>query len=424
VKVAIWKTKAIFEKVLEENFEDEDLSTAIRKDLFDSIVRLVALGKSEGIAPARRELIPLLEDSVEAWDQLIDHHDLDFMSPALVDQGMDPREVSLQIVRSIIELTIEDRETIDFDDQLYLPYVLGLRPPLYDTIFVDEAQDLSAIQRALIRRAVKKSGRVIFVGDSRQAIYGFRGADSKSIQRITQDFSCHSLPLSISYRCPRRTVELAKKFVPEIESFEGADEGKVTHLAQWNQKLFQPQDYILCRYNAPLIKVAYQLLSAKMPVTILGRNIAATLIAIIKKLKAIDLKTLSLRVEEWKDLECQKLLAKSQNANLEGIEDKADAIQAFIEMSGASTIDELISKVSEIFSDKEGLITLATVHKTKGLEADRVFILTLPERNRMNQKEWQMEAENNIQYVAITRAKKELFFIHYKGFRGVHSELQ
>jgi DNA helicase-2/ATP-dependent DNA helicase PcrA len=59
-------------------------------------------------------------------------------------------------------------------------------------------------------------------------------------------------------------------------------------------------------------------------------------------------------------------------------------------------------------------VKIYTIHRAKGLEADRVFILNysrLPE-TKIGQNEWEMEQEINLKYVAITRAKKVLYLIN------------
>ena len=89
----------------------------------------------------------------------------------------------------------------NFDDLLYLAVKDGISLPKFDFIFVDEAQDTNAIQRALLRKIMKKTSRVVVVGDPAQAIYGFRGADSESMNLIAEEFDCKRLPLSISCRC-------------------------------------------------------------------------------------------------------------------------------------------------------------------------------------------------------------------------------
>ena len=80
--------------------------------------------------------------------------------------------------------------------------------------------------------------------------------------------------------------------------------------------------------------------------------------------------------------------------------------------------NELINKINIIFTDDENDgICLSTIHKAKGLEADNVYILCeslMPSKHA--KKEWEKISENNLKYVAVTRAKKTLNFICEKQF--------
>ena len=78
------------------------------------------------------------------------------------------------------------------------------------------------------------------------------------------------------------------------------------------------------------------------------------------------------------------------------------------------TTDAVINRIEAIFKDdqKDG-ICLSTIHKAKGLESDRVFIIRpdkmfLPHCMRVA---WMAEQEYNLAYVAYTRAKKFLGFV-------------
>jgi len=74
-------------------------------------------------------------------------------------------------------------------------------------------------------------------------------------------------------------------------------------------------------------------------------------------------------------------------------------------------VDNLKSTIDELFSDAQASIWLSSVHRAKGLEADRVFIIRpeqLPPR-WSKPGTWQYEQELNLKYVAMTRAKKELW---------------
>ena len=76
-------------------------------------------------------------------------------------------------------------------------------------------------------------------------------------------------------------------------------------------------------------------------------------------------------------------------------------------------VKELIDKV---FSEKnmEYAINLMTIHKAKGLESDRVIFLSpkLDMKKSPKMRQWQFEQEKNLQYVAITRARKELILCY------------
>ena len=75
--------------------------------------------------------------------------------------------------------------------------------------------------------------------------------------------------------------------------------------------------------------------------------------------------------------------------------------------SRASTVGGIIEEIKRVFDNNDkGEIMLSTVHKAKGLEADNVYVLAT---ERMPHPKGGSE-ENNICYVAITRAKKNLFY--------------
>jgi superfamily I DNA/RNA helicase len=91
-----------------------------------------------------------------------------------------------------------------------------------------------------------------------------------------------------------------------------------------------------------------------------------------------------------------------------------DDIQAICVLSeGLTNVDELISKINTVFMGNENdAIVLSTVHKAKGLEADNIFIYypsLMP--LKLATKDWEIKTEDNLIYVAYTRAKKTLNFM-------------
>jgi superfamily I DNA/RNA helicase len=74
---------------------------------------------------------------------------------------------------------------------------------------------------------------------------------------------------------------------------------------------------------------------------------------------------------------------------------------------GANSVQDVIGRIESMFSDtsNESRIMLSTTHKAKGLERDRVWMLTATYRKRPGVE------EDNLAYVAITRARKVLVLV-------------
>lgn len=129
------------------------------------------------------------------------------------DLVLERQERGFQIVRSVVEATLQDTETVDFDDMLYMPVMHGISFDKYHYVFVDEAQDTNDIQLEILTRLQAVTSRLVAVGDPHQAIYGFRGANADSMSRIARRFGCETYPLSVSYRCPKAVVREAQKYL-------------------------------------------------------------------------------------------------------------------------------------------------------------------------------------------------------------------
>ncbi|MCK9544844.1 MAG: UvrD-helicase domain-containing protein, partial [Novosphingobium sp.] len=140
---------------------------------------------------------------------------------------------------------------IDFTDMIFLPNVKKLDMPKFDYVFIDECQDLNTAQRELFLQTLKPTGRFIAVGDPRQAIYGFAGADVESFNVLKSLPNTKLLPLSVCYRCDAEIINLAKSIVPQIESKDNAESGNVNRDAKITD--IQDGDMILCRVTAPLV---------------------------------------------------------------------------------------------------------------------------------------------------------------------------
>lgn len=368
--------------------------------------KLVGLARQSGIGTH------LMDDTAAAWFDLVAHHGLE------LDDEEANMDDAVAFARNLLTTSNADAR-VDFDDLLYIAVRERLSLPKFDVVFVDEAQDTNAIQREILRKVRRNErSRIIAVGDPSQAIYGFRGADSESLNNIAAEFNAARLPLSVSYRCGQQIVELARTIVAHIEPAEGAQAGAVVDFdTKWNIHSMQAGDLVVCRTTRPIIALGYKMLKARKPVHIMGKDIGEGLVALINRMKAKGVDMLTLKLEAYKERECAKLIAAKNEAKAEAIADKVDALLAVIEGTPETerTVPGIIAAIRSMFADKANAVTLATIHKAKGLEADRVFWLNSKQPIKWARQPWQLQQEANLRYVAITRAKDFLGLIEEGG---------
>lgn len=378
--------------------------TGYEQKLYGSFVqKLVSLGRNAGIGC-------LEADTPDAWLALADHHDIE------LDNDDAKIERALQLASQLLEACYLS-PLVDFDDMMYIAVRDGLKLPKFDFVLVDEAQDTNAIQRAIVRKIMHPASRLMAVGDPAQAIYGFRGADSNSLQVLADEFDCIKLPLTVSYRCPTRVVEYARQYVSHIEAAPNAPEGAVEDLQdKWDAKTFQRGDLIVCRRTRPLVSLAYRLIKMRVPACIMGKEIGEGLAKLINRMNPKGIEGLETKIRAWAERESEKALAKKEEAKAEAIFDKRDAILTLIDgmEEKERTVPALLRTIETMFSDKGAAVTLASIHKSKGLEAPRVFWLNSSVQSSWARQPWQLQQETNLCYVAVTRAKEKLFLIEEK----------
>lgn len=302
---------------------------------------------------------------------------------------------------------------IDMTDMIYLPLIFKAALPTYDVLLVDEAQDISTCQRLLLMALLKLQGRSIWVGDKRQAIFGFAGADYRSIDEVVSSLNAEVFGLPLSYRCPKEVVTYAKQFAPEIEATPGAKQGQVQEIELSElDSMLQPGDFVICRVNYPLVKLAFQLILQGIPAKIKGRDLGAGLKRIIEEVVSQDGYEFSLFLN-YLSLWYRTNLAKLDNLMLkDALTDKVNCIKTIYSSSNATSIEELEASIDSIFTTEGGTVTLTTIHGVKGLETNRVFWIyrhLCPHPKTRTEDEFIQE--NNLAFVAATRAKESLFIV-------------
>lgn len=361
-----------------------------------------------------------LIDNAKDAKIIVDRHGIDLIGD----------EVSIAL--KVMDWGMQDLSTIDYTDMIWLPIVLHLNSwgLKFDYIFVDEAQDLSIAQKELIFKCQVKGTRFVIVGDGNQCIYSFNGADPKSFDNFKNMPNTISLPLSISYRCSKKVVRFAQNLVPIIEYKDDAIEGDVLFNVKYED--VADGDMILCRNNAPLMQVYTTYLKLGRKCFIRGKDIGKNLIKFAKSANCEELNTdvnkdgVFLRLYNHL-FETRDKIANTYEITLnDAIQNNVcvemlDKIKALEVLSrDINTMTELEKKINEIFSDrqKEG-ISLSTIHKAKGLEANNVYIACrslMPSKSA--KKDWEILQEHNLIYVAYTRAKNKLGFLSEDDFKS------
>lgn len=345
---------------------------------------------------------------------LAEHYGIELSSSKIVDS-----------VIQVFNIGKEITKTIDFDDMIFLPVYKKMEVQKFDWVFIDEFQDLNDAQQELAMMAGGQ-GRIIAIGDEHQSIYGFRGANVEAMKNFEIRMEAVALPLSICYRCSKEVINEASKIYPDIEPSDSAPQGSVSTIKKDEFLITVKEgDFVLCRITAPLVSQCLKFIREGKKAVVRGRDIGESLISLLEKISQegfasqgklglgnsfVD-KVSSYRIEAVAKLE----RGRDKEDEIIALNDRIDTILALYEGLDAEDGDPvqgIKSRIDTIFSDQIEGIVFSTIHKAKGLESENVFILA-PEKlpHPMAKKDWQKTQEMNLKFVAITRAKLNLYYI-------------
>lgn len=347
--------------------------------------------------------------------------------------GIVPIRDEYEVVRQILLWGKSNTETIDYTDMIWLPNVLNLttKTNLFDWIFIDEAQDTSIAEQGLVEKCFKRGAKFVAVGDDYQQINIWAGSTEEAIELFKKHPNTITLSLPISYRCPKKVIELAKQYSDNIVAYENAIDGEINY----DVSIYDPKnnDMVLCRTTAPLVELHLNYLRCNKKSFIRGsENIKERFETLINDSQCtlvdkncVTSDGLIPKLYEQLFIKIDKLMAIGLNENdavtHPSVLELYDDIEAICVLSeGISNVDELLDKINAIFmGDESDAIVLSTIHKAKGLEADNIYIYypsLMPLKLAI--KDWEIKTENNLIYVAYTRAKKTLNFMKENKYNG------
>lgn len=324
----------------------------------------------------------------------------------------------------------------------------------FDYVQVDEAQDLTAEQFGIME-IVAANGNIFVVADDDQSIYGFRGAAPECLFKFQKDFpDCKTYYLSRNYRSTKKIVDCSLKFISQnTERFK-------KDLYSRNEKGPLPKVKILkngIKQAEFLLKETKKLIKQEpnIKIGILYRNnISGLLPSAVFVSNGLDYKCngefyktnevdyLDKIISEMRTIERSsvlvpfpsKILRKmKENGLYEKIENHCretgrnmyykDVLGEFTEYlcSRTESVAHIISVLDKIdnvsakkYSDDCTAVEFSTVHSSKGLEYDAVFIIDVVKGEFPGRKATvgkALEEERRLFYVAMTRARKYLYVL-------------
>ena len=333
-----------------------------------------------------------------------------------------------------LRLFKEDRLLVDYTDMLE-QFLKEGDVPVLDVMFVDEAQDLSPLQWAVVRKLAEKATRIYVAGDDDQAIYKWAGADVDYLIQNSKD----ALILKQSYRVPAAVHKVAKQCIGQVRSriYKEWEPRKKEGLVRWEPTIelidMEQGDWlVLARTNYLLeeideycrnegwffeIKGRASISEAKVRAVIhwerlrRGRTVSLTDCANILKY---------VKVEKPKKLDLldSNLLLQYQDLKSH-FPDLPDGIWYdvfnLLSPKEVSYIRAMLRRGEKI--TKQPRIRLSTIHAAKGGEATNVVLLTDITTRVYKNYQQNPDDENRVFYVGITRTKENLYLIEPKTTR-------
>jgi DNA helicase II / ATP-dependent DNA helicase PcrA len=362
------------------------------KDHGYTLARVVGLAKNSGFGLE-------YEPGVQQFIDLMEAYSTDIPFEKLEGFAFVCREAFFQ--------SRQDFSTFDFDDQLFIPCVEGWQFPSFSNIFPDECQDLNAVQHEMLIRLGNEGARIVAVGDRNQAIYGFRGASHTSMDDLKKLFAMKELPLSISYRCAQSIVIEAQQFCPHIQWREGAPEGMIVEnredplVGNWGRYM------ILCRTNAPLFSAILAHVRGKLPCQVMS-NFLDSFQGFIRGFKSTYTSDLVAKLDRWYEREREAARKAGKRGKLLALSDKYDTVKLLCKEF--PRVEDMLLMVRRLSESRSGPI-FATIHKAKGLEHEHIYVLRPDQLGGFGDlSPEQQKQEDNLHYVAITRAKETLTY--------------
>jgi len=298
---------------------------------------------------------------------------------------------------------------IDFTDmiQKFLDKNIQLN---FDVVFVDEAQDLSLIQWAMINKIEKDTGCDVFVaGDDDQAIFGWAGADVDSFI----NYDAEEIPLKQSERVPSSIQKTALNVINRIqenridkEYFPKSETGQIFERYRLSDIDMSTGDWLILTRTKSLLKSVPTYLKKKglFFESAQGNSIGKGLYEDIQHWSKIQKKI------QLPDIQVQRIKERikgDMNISLHWYD-------AFNKLTESQITYMRLLLLNNEDPTKDARIKISTIHGAKGGEATNVVLFLNETANTIKgakKSTAKQDEEYRVWYVGVTRSMKNLYLI-------------
>ncbi|MEZ0328338.1 MAG: ATP-dependent helicase [Dissulfuribacterales bacterium] len=402
---------------------------------------LSLLSEEEAVAICNELAVALDLDKKRNWYELI--------SQARQHWPFSFSDVNVQTLYEAYERRLNEQGYCDYDHLLFkalqcLQSLEGMRffADRISHVLVDEFQDVNAVQYELVRQMALAGAQLTVIGDSNQAIYGFRGASPHFMTRFLKDFEgAQSIGLEEVYRCPQTFLDAAQAVLP-------SGSGRVLVSKVEKDSPIQLRSFEDAFQEAEWIAQEIEGLAGGFYMERTGHGMAVRSLADVAVLyrthrvgelirhrlhekgipytycsSAADEPDLQRLLQLLDRNECERFLDLQvylhQLLQILGIERPSSGLSAFLQLaeglSGWDGLQELAAGLSysntamcELYGVNLESVSLLSMHAAKGLEFPVVFLVGMEDGGFPLLGSDEAE-EARLCYVAMTRARERLY---------------
>ena len=362
----------------------------------------------------------------------LDFYDLE-RSGALTSKQLAEADIEIGYYRQLVRKYEEykaNEHLVDFFDCL-IKYVQEGDSLPCKVVFIDEAQDISALQWKVIDKAFSRAEKIVICGDDKQSIYTYSGARPDFLIDLSKQYPVEHL--SVSYRIPYSVYKLSvaitnfigdkteQKAEPRMENGEGS----ITQLPDLERlkNFIREEDYSENKNEASWYILSRNNCFLEEPKKLLEENLIPYWTAegffmggqIMKRLKDYE----GYRLEGYGNPK-----KKEDFQRRFGIDDfsvpftdtclftegRKWVYASYIEKYGLKKLEEMCKWNPQIL--------VSTIHHVKGGEAMNVAVMLDTTRKTVGNIFNDIDEELRILYVGVTRTKQNLYLVDSKNGQG------